>query len=157
MATKRKSDGKPRRPSPKRPSDERLAEILTFEATETVEKTAAKFGMSERSIWRWKAMVGRGELPEVAALVRQIKSSAVQRCKDLLTEAYEASLRRMIALLPDSTIEQAIKAGEMCGGLKITKDALGGEPDSPTESSGDSPEAPEASRRGQSGEATPIH
>lgn len=128
MAAKRK---RPSKGHPKRPETEVMAEVLSFAAKETLEAAEAKYGFSQRTIWRWRAAVRDGKLPEVAKLVTEIKAEAVARCKDVLTEAYEVSLRRIVTLMPTANISEATKAAEMCGGLKITKDALGGEPDSP--------------------------
>ena len=109
------------RPSPKRPCPERMAEILICTDIETVQATSAKYGVSERTIWRWKAALTAGELPEVADLVAQLKDAATQRCKDLLGETFEAALRRIVAQLQTASIAEAVKAAEMCGDLLIAR------------------------------------
>lgn len=119
-----------RRTPPKRPSPERMAEILSHADIATIEATAAKYNVSERTIWRWKASLANGELPKVADLVARLKEAATQRCKDLLTETFESSLRRIGAQLPQATISEAVKAAEMCGDLLITRRVLNVEGDS---------------------------
>jgi hypothetical protein len=120
---------------------EKVALILSVAAKDGVPEAVAKYGVAERTIRRWRAKVESGKWPEVAELVTAFRREAVERCKDLLTEAYEISLRRLVSLMPTATIEQAIKASEMCGGLKLTKDALGGEPDGPAQTGGGPPKA----------------
>lgn len=118
-----------RKSSPKRPSPERMAEILSIVDIEPPNKIADKYGVSERTIWRWKAAMAKGELPDVARLVSKLKSAAAQACKDLLTSTFDASLRRIGAQLPRASISEAIKAAEMCGDLLITRKVLNVEGD----------------------------
>lgn len=121
---KKKGGGRP----PKTPPVQVVAEILIYADKETVAAAAAKYGVSDRTIHRWKARVELGTWQPVADLVAKTRAAIAVRVQDLLTEAYEVSLRRVIAEVPTASIDQAIRAAEMCGGLKLTRDALGGEP-----------------------------
>lgn len=109
-----------------------VALILSFAAKDGQAAACKRFGVADRTVRRYKHRVESGDWPEVAELLKTMKKEAVERCKDLLTEAYEGSLRRMIELMPSANMSDAIKAAGMCGGLKFTKDALEDEPDSNT-------------------------
>lgn len=136
MAAKRKIKHKARkkrggRLQGKAQDPTQVALILSFAAKDGQAAACKRFGVADRTVRRYKHRVENGDWPEVAELLKTMRNEAMERCKDLLTEAYEVSLRRMIELVPNADLPQAIKAAEMCGGLKLTKDALG-EPDSTT-------------------------
>lgn len=110
-----------------------VATILAYAAKETVVAACERFKVADRSVRRYKAKVEAGQWPEVAKLLEEMKREAAERCGDLLTEAYEVSLRRIIDLGKTLSPEQAIRAAEVFGQLKITKDVLS------DPASGDSP------------------
>lgn len=137
MATKRKSVRKGRKLNGKAQDPLQVATILAFARKETVVEACKRFGVADRTVRRYKQRVESGKWPEVASLLEQIQSEAASRCADLLTDAYEVILRQIIKLAPSMSPEQAIRAVETTGQLKITKEALG-EPGS-GDSSGQSP------------------
>ncbi len=129
MATRKRSSRRGRKLNGKDKQPELVALILSVAAKDGVPDACKRFGVADRTIRRYRAKVEAGDWPEVAALLKTMRQEALERCTDLLTEAYEVALRRIIQLVPNATIDQAIKAGEMCGQMKITRDALDDEPD----------------------------
>jgi putative transposase len=68
----------------KRYNEEQIVRILSeVEAGQTVEETSRKYGVSEQSIYRWKAKYGGMRIPEV------------RRLKTL--EAENARLKKIVA------------------------------------------------------------
>lgn len=130
MATKKKASRKGKKLQRRAREPESVALMLAVAAKDGQDAACKRFGVAGRTLRRYKQRVDSGDWPEVAELLQSMRLEAAERCKDLLTEAYEVSLRRVIELAPQSDIGQAIKAAEMCGNMKLTKDALGGEPDS---------------------------
>jgi transposase-like protein len=126
-----------------KPDHHELASWLSHAATFGVKEAARKFGCSERTIERWRARIANGELPEVAALVAEQKRQAQERCNDLLTETYEASLRRMQEVLPNASPRDVIEAVKTLGELRITRGVLGADDEQP--GSGSQGSAPEGS------------
>jgi hypothetical protein len=101
-----------------------VAEILIFADKETVPLACARYGVADRTVRRWKAKVESGKWPAVADLVRDLKSAALERTKDLLAQVYEAALRKLLEKLPDASYRETLETVTECGGLKELKDAL---------------------------------
>ncbi len=128
MATKKKASRKGKKLQRRAREPESVALMLAVAIKDGQEAACRRFNIAGRTLRRYKQRVDSGDWPEVADILKNMRTEAFERNADLLTEAYSASLRRVIQLLPDADIGQAIKAAEMCGGLKLTKDALDGEP-----------------------------
>ena len=68
----------------KRYNEEQIVRILSeVEAGQTVEETSRKYGVSEQSIYRWKAKYGGMRIPEV--------------CRLKTLEAENARLKKIVA------------------------------------------------------------
>lgn len=129
MATKKKASRKGKKLQRRAREPESVALMLAVAAKDGQDTACKRFGVAGRTLRRYKQRVDSGGWPEVADILKNMRSEALERNADLLTEAYEVSLRRVIELVPQSDIGQAIKAAEMCGNMKITKDASSGESD----------------------------
>jgi hypothetical protein len=129
MASKKKTPKK----KPVDLTPEHVAEVLSFATEKGPAAAAAQYGVSERSIWRWRARVKAGKWPEVADIVRGVRQAAVEHCKDLLTQVYEKSLTRLLRKMPRATYKELLDTMEKAGGLKELREALGdGDSESPT-------------------------
>jgi hypothetical protein len=126
---------KPKGP-PKKPEDERLAEILTFAAAQTPKAAAAKFSVSERSIWRWRAAMAAGKLPGVADLVSKLKADALEECKDELSDAYRTSLELLKNKMPAATYRELLDTVTAIGELKAFRDGIAGDERGPAPGTG---------------------
>ena len=82
--------------------------------------------LSQRSICRYRAALARGRYPELAKLVSEAAMEAAIRNNDLLDQAFEVTLQRIIKLTPNTTYSQALLAMEKIGDLKIAKETLNG-------------------------------
>lgn len=113
------------RRAPKTPPDPLVAEILVFADKETATEAAAKYGVADRTIRRWRARIEAGQWPQMADLVRQVKAAAIERCKDLLADVYESSLRLLKEKMPQATYRELLETAIETGGLKELRGALG--------------------------------
>lgn len=140
--------------------------ILAYGDLRTDLDAAKRFKVSPRTIARWRRELRRGQLPELAELVTQAKLKAAEKHGDLLDSGFEAAVTRIKRLLPKATIEEAIKAAETLGDLKITRDMFGGGHASPATAGKDQAVRASAGRDGRAeagGSAgrpesdTPVH
>lgn len=122
MAAKKRTRERPGKHKPKTPSDPEVAEILAYADKETNAAAAEKFGVSDRTIRRWKSRVESGKWPAMADLVRQLKTAAIERCKDLLADVYETSLRLLKDKMPTATYRELLETVVETGGLKQMRD-----------------------------------
>lgn len=124
----KKSDGASKRRGgrpPKTPPDPVVAEILVFADKETTAAAAAKYGVADRTIRRWRARIEAGQWPQLADLVRQVKAAAIERCQDLLADVYETSLRLLKEKMPQATYRELLETAIETGGLKQLREDLG--------------------------------
>lgn len=108
-----------------------VATILAYGDRHGDKAAAAKFGVSHRTLQRYRAAVREGKAPELAKLVTDQKAAAIERCQDLLTETYEAVLRRLQVVLPNATPREVIGAAKIIGELHMTRSALEGDDEQP--------------------------
>lgn len=108
-----------------------LAVILAYGDRHGDKAAAEKFKVSHRTLQRYRAAVREGKAPELAKLVTDQKAVALERCQDLLTETYEAALRRLQAVLPNASPREVIGAVKIVGELHMTRNALEGDDEQP--------------------------
>lgn len=120
---KRKSSEKPKH-TKKSFSDQQVAEILIFANANNVPRASDEFNVAERTIWRWKSKVDRGQWQSVAELISIVKTAALERCKDKITEVYEMALDQMKEKMPQASYRDLLETVVETGGLKAFTDAL---------------------------------
>ena len=101
-----------------------MAEILIFADKSTFEAAEEKYGVSARSIWRWKAQIAKGKMPHVAELVRELTVQTIERVKDLLEDVYEMSLQKMKDKMSDASYRDVLDTAVQLGGLKAFRDGI---------------------------------
>lgn len=106
-----------------------LAVILAYGDRHGDKAAAAKFSVSHRTLQRYRAAMREGKSPQLAKLVTDQKAVALERVQDLLTETYEAALRRLQEVLPSAEPREVIGAVKIVGELCLTRNALQGEDD----------------------------
>ena len=106
-----------------------LATILAYGDRHGDKAAADKFGVSNRTLQRYRAAMRDHRAPELSRLVAHQKERAVERCLDLLTETYEAALKRLQEVLPHAEPREVIGAVKIVGELCLTRNALQGEDD----------------------------
>lgn len=116
--------GKPKKRPPKSIDMEEMATILSYAELHGDKAAAAEFNVSTRTLQRRRAKMREGNDDSMVALVAQHKGQALERCSDLLTNTYEAALRRLHDVLPGATVEESISAVQMLGELHISRKAI---------------------------------
>lgn len=104
-----------------------LATILAYGDRHGDKAAAKEFGVAHRTLQRYRASIRDGKAPELAKLVAHQKAAAIERCGDLLTETYEAVLKRLQAVLPSASPREVIGAAKIVGELHLTRNALQGD------------------------------
>jgi hypothetical protein len=102
-----------------------VALILSVAAKDGIPAAVERYGVSERTIHRWKTKVSSCKWPEVAELVSAFRKEATERCKDLLTEVYEQALKTLREKMPNASYREVLETVDKTGGLKELRDALG--------------------------------
>lgn len=120
-----------------------LATILSFAELHGDKRAAAEFGVSQRTLQRHRVAIREGRAPQLAALVAQRKSQSLERCADLLTDTYEAALRRLKDVLPEAKVSEVISATQMLGELHIGRKALLGSDEGRPQADPEGPGSPE--------------
>jgi hypothetical protein len=108
-----------------------MAAILAYADIHDDSAAAKRFNVGTKTIGRRRKAAAEGREPDLAELVQAAKTKAAQRHGDLLASAMEASLKRIIKLVPKATIAEAIQAAEALGGLKIQRDWFDGDATTP--------------------------
>jgi len=138
-----------------------LAVILAHADRHGDKATQKQFGISRRTLQRYREAIRAGRAPELAQLVTDQKKAALQRCSDLLSETYEMALKQLQTTLPSATVREAVGAVKILGELRLTSKGLGlddkqpgdsGEGESPQADGGRDPGAPAAGPRGGASE-----
>ena len=104
---------------------EKVAAALAVEVTSGAKAAAEAFGLSVRSIRRYKAFVAAHPDAPLAVAVRGARARALRRVDDLLTQTWEAFLHRLQELLPKATMAETVEGAKVIGELRITQEALG--------------------------------
>lgn len=129
-----------------------LATILSFAELHGDKRAAAEFNVSPRTLQRHRVAIREGRAPHLAALVAQRKNQSLERCADLLTDTYEAALRRLKDVLPEAKVSEVISATQMLGELHIGRKALlGGDDEGRPPTYPEGPGSPEAEGPGRGG------
>lgn len=115
----------PRRKRPPKsiPLDE-LASILAYADLQSDKAAADKFGVSERTLQRYRARVRSGAHPQLAELVEQRKYQTAERCANLLVEVYEKGLAALGRRIEDSAAESRMKDRDLVGAIHILGNQL---------------------------------
>jgi len=127
--TDRQATAKRRRP-PKATDPEEQAAILAYAKLHTTQEASEKFGISSRSIERWRSDVNNGRAPKLAALVEAARKEANRRNADLICETTDQLLIELQSRKTKLSNEELIDAVEKVGNLRVSRDALNphGEP-----------------------------
>jgi len=128
-----------------------LAAILTFAELHGDKAASEQFGVSCRTLQRYRAELRAGRHPALAALVAQKKTDTAQRFEDQLTGVYERGLEALRRRIDDTGQDTRMKDRDLIGAVHIlgnqlvTRRALTGD-DEPTrdDSAGAAPAAPGA-------------
>lgn len=161
--TKKKSAGHKNPPRQGRPPKSvdtaEAATILAFGELHTDEEAAKKFGVSKRTIERWRAAAREGKRPELAALVAENKRVALDKHSELLDEFFADALeagRAKLKASSENTLRSIVGAIKIAGELRIQRDLLKDDDDDPGlhQSSSGAEEAKSGTSRGAPSEAS---
>lgn len=110
--------------TPARDHDPRVKARILIEAETTADATvAARYGISTRSIERWRADLATD--PELALAHRRLMTRAEDGFITKAAEAFNALAERLRILAPDMEAQDAIMAVERVGDLLVQARALG--------------------------------
>lgn len=98
---------------------ELIAAVLTHADLQSSDPAAAlHFGVTERSVRRWRSQMLAGELPDVARLVRQKKAEALEKHADQLDRVFSKFLTAIEMRLEDPEADNSLRG--LIGGAKVT-------------------------------------
>jgi hypothetical protein len=152
---KRKARGVPGQPL----DNDKVSAALAMETTSGAKDACAAFGLSRRSLQRYKAFAKQHPDSDLAKAVTAARRRALRRVDDLLTQTWEAFLHRLQELLPEATMAETVEGAKVIGELRITQEALGVDDHQPKDDTakaqdhecfvrtGQGPAAPEAEDR----------
>lgn len=148
-----------RRRPPKAIAPEELATILAYAALHSDKDACEKFGVSARTLQRYRADLRSGKHPSLAALVEQKKQLAIERCEDRLQRVYERALDALEKRFAEEGLETRMTGRELVGAIHIlgnqlvTRQALTGDEHQPV---GNDREGPSAQAPGAGGQGAPA-
>jgi transposase len=125
---------KPGKRPPKSIDPSEAATILAFGDLHTDDEAAKKFGVSKRTIERWRAAARAGAKPELAALVAERKKAALEKHAGLLDEFFAEALeagRAKLKNAKENTLRSIVGAIKIAGELRIQRDLLRDDGDDP--------------------------
>lgn len=120
--TGHKADRKGRRPKATDP--EEIAQILEYARIHDTAEAAEKYGVSVRTIRRWRSKVRSGDSPDVAALVTAQRKETYRRSADLICDTVDQLLRELQLRKEKLSNDELISAVEKVGQLRVQRDAL---------------------------------
>lgn len=145
---------------PGQPLDnDKVSAALAMETTSGAKAACEAFGLSRRSLQRYKAFAKQHPDSELAKAVTSARRRALRRVDDLLTQTWESFLHRLQELVPKASMAEVIEGAKVIGELRITQEALGVDDHQPKDDTakahdherfvgfGEGPAAPEAEDR----------
>lgn len=123
--------------------DVRLSSALAAATQIGTEAAARQFGMSSRTLRRYKARMASGSRTDLTESVRSATLNFAEKNLDLLDQAFASALSRLIKLAPNAKFGEVTDAIARLGELKTTRDVLtNGKSDKSSGSSYEGKEAP---------------
>jgi hypothetical protein len=123
--------------------DVRLSSALAAATQIGTEAAARQFGMSSRTLRRYRGKMAAGSRTDLTDSVRSATLNFAEKNLDLLDQAFASALSRLIKLAPDAKFGEITDAVARLGELKTTRDVLtNGKSDKSSGSGNESKEAP---------------
>jgi hypothetical protein len=109
---------------PKALEPDEMAEILAYAQLQGLKSAGERYGISERTIGRWRKDLKEGRRPELSKLVDLQRAEAATLRKDRIGETLDLMLVELQSRRTSMTPSELIDAVEKVGELRVTRDVF---------------------------------